>query len=156
MHTLCFQLLCPSMYPMPRWHTKYSMPLLFCMVSGFTKSLTHLVINTLPVVSIITKNIGKAWGYGSVAFLQTLPVYSLLITNLFNMAPVVRIKPNGLQTLLSYDNARENLERNGWHLFIEKFKGFNLQVAQEFSLTFDGCRVKIGDVQLEVTEEFLR
>jgi hypothetical protein len=71
------------------------------------------------------------------------------------MAPVVRVKLNGVQTLLSYDNAREALERNGWHIFIEKFKGFNLQVAQEFALTFDGCREKIGDVQLEVTEEFL-
>jgi hypothetical protein len=126
----------PSTYPMPRWHMKYNMPLLFCMVSGFTKSLTHLVINTLPVVSIITTSIGKARGYGSVAFFQTLPVYSLLITSLFNMAPVVRVEPNGIQTLLSYDNARDDLERNGWHLFIEKFKGFNLRVAQEFALTF--------------------
>jgi hypothetical protein len=67
------------------------------------------------------------------------------------MAPVVRIEPNFVQTLLSYDNAREDLERNGWHLFIEKFQGFNLHVAQEFSLTFDGCRENIGDVQLEVT-----
>ena len=58
-------------------------------------------------------------------------------------------------TLLSYDNAREALERNGWHIFIEKFKSFNLQVAQEFSLTFDGCREKIVNVQLEVTEEFI-
>ena len=71
------------------------------------------------------------------------------------MAPVVRIKPNSIQTLLSYDNTRDDLERNGWHLFIEKFKGFNLRVAQEFALTFDGCREKIGGVQLEVTEEFL-
>jgi hypothetical protein len=47
------------------------------------------------------------------------------------------------------------LERNGWHVFIETFQGFNLQVSQEFALTFDGCREKIGDVQLEVTEEFL-
>ena len=71
------------------------------------------------------------------------------------MAPMVRIEPNGIQTLLSFDDARDNLERNDWHLFIEKFKGFNLRVAQEFALTFDGCRENIGDVQLEVTEDFL-
>jgi hypothetical protein len=71
------------------------------------------------------------------------------------MAPVVRIEPNGIQTLLSYDDAREDLERNGWHVFIRKFQGFNLRVAQEFALSFDGCREKVGDVQLEVTEEFL-
>jgi hypothetical protein len=40
-------------------------------------------------------------------------------------------------------------------LFIKKFQGFNLQVAQEFDLTFDGCRENIGDVQLEVTKYFL-
>jgi hypothetical protein len=74
---------------------------------------------------------------------------------MFTMAPVVRIEPNGIQTLLSYDNARDYLERNGWRVFIEKFKGFNLRVAQEFALTFDNCRAKIGDVQLEVTEDFL-
>jgi hypothetical protein len=75
---------------------------------------------------------------------------------MFSMAPVVRIEPNGIQTLLSYDNARDDLERNGWCLFIEKFKGFNLRVTQEFALTFDGYRENIGDVQLEVTEYFLR
>jgi hypothetical protein len=41
-------------------------------------------------------------------------------------------------------------------LFIEKFKGFNLRVAQEFALAFDGYREKIGDMQLEVIEKFLR
>jgi hypothetical protein len=71
------------------------------------------------------------------------------------MAPVVRVEPNAIQTLLSYDNAREDLERNGWHIFIEKFQGFNLKVLQEFALNFDGCREKISDVQLEVTKEFL-
>jgi hypothetical protein len=71
------------------------------------------------------------------------------------MAPVVRVVPNNIQTLLSYDNARKDLERNGWHIFIEKFQGFNLQVAQEFDLTFDGCREKTGDVQLKVTKEFI-
>ena len=74
---------------------------------------------------------------------------------LFTMAPMVRIELNGIQTLLSYDNAKDDLERNGWRLFIENFKGFNLRVAQEFALAFDGCREKISDVQLEVTEEFL-
>ena len=123
------------------------------MVSGFTNLLTRIVINTLPAIWIITTCIDKAQSYGSVAFLQTLPVCSMLITHPFSMDPMVRVELNGVHTLLSYDNAREDLERNGWHLFIEKFQGFNLQVAQEFALTFDGCREKIGDVQLEVVEE---
>ena len=71
------------------------------------------------------------------------------------MAPVVRVEPNDIQTLFLYDNAREDLERSGWLVFIRKFQGFNLQVAQEFTFSFDGCREKVGDVQLEVTNEFL-
>ena len=71
------------------------------------------------------------------------------------MAPVVRIEPNGIQTLLLYDNARGYLDRSGWLIFIRKFQGFNLQVDQEFTFSFDGCREKFGDVQLEVTEDFL-
>jgi hypothetical protein len=71
------------------------------------------------------------------------------------MAPVVRVEPNGIQTLLLYDDAREDLESNGWLVFLRKFQGFNLQTAQEFTFSFDGCRAKVGDVQLEVTEDFL-
>jgi hypothetical protein len=71
------------------------------------------------------------------------------------MAPVVRVEPNGIQTFLLYDNAREDLERNGWLIFLRKFQGFNLQTAQESALSFYGCRAKVGDVQLEVTEDFL-
>jgi hypothetical protein len=71
------------------------------------------------------------------------------------MAPVIRIEPNGSQTLLLCDDAREDLEGQGWLVFLEKFQGFNLRTAQEFSLSFDGCRAKVGDIQVEVTEEFL-
>jgi hypothetical protein len=47
------------------------------------------------------------------------------------------------------------LKGQGWDIFIKKFKGYNLHVAKEFTQTFDGCREKVGDIQLEVTEEFL-
>jgi hypothetical protein len=71
------------------------------------------------------------------------------------MAPVVRIEPNGNQALLLFDNARKDLENNGWLVFIQRFEGFNLSVAQQFALTFDGCRAKVGDIQLELNEEFI-
>jgi hypothetical protein len=71
------------------------------------------------------------------------------------MAPVIQIEPNGPQTLLLCDDAREDLKNQGWVVFLEKFQGYNLQAAQEFTLTFDGCRAKVGDIQLEITEEFL-
>jgi hypothetical protein len=71
------------------------------------------------------------------------------------MAPVVRIEPNGNQALLMFDNARKDLEANGWLTFVQRFEGFNLFVAQQFALTFDGCRAKVGDIQLEIDEGFI-
>jgi hypothetical protein len=71
------------------------------------------------------------------------------------MAPVVRTEPNGCQALLTFDAAYGDLEEFGWLPFIRKFDGYNLPVARQFALSFDGCRAKVGDVQLEVTEQFL-
>jgi hypothetical protein len=71
------------------------------------------------------------------------------------MAPVVRAEPNGSQVLLTFDGAYADLEEFGWLPFIQKFDGFNIPVARQFALSFDGCRAKIGDLQLEVTEHSL-
>jgi hypothetical protein len=71
------------------------------------------------------------------------------------MAPVVRAEPNGCQVLLTFDGAHSDLEEYGWLSFIRKFDGFNISVARQFALSFDGYRAKIGDVQLEVTEQSL-
>jgi hypothetical protein len=71
------------------------------------------------------------------------------------MAPVVRAEPNGCQALLTFSDACNDLEQNGWLAFIKKFDGFDLAVARQFALSFDGCRAKVGDVQLEITEGFL-
>jgi hypothetical protein len=71
------------------------------------------------------------------------------------MAPVVRAEPNGCQALLMFDGAYSDLEEFGWLPFIRKFDGYNLTVARQFALSFDGCRAKVGDVQLEITEQFL-
>jgi hypothetical protein len=72
-----------------------------------------------------------------------------------SMAPVVRVEPNGNQALLMFDNARQDLEDNGWLTFVKRFEGFNLCVARQFSMTFDGCRAKVGDIQLEIDEQFI-
>jgi hypothetical protein len=87
----------------------------------------------------------------SVQTLTRHPAHRVLLS----MAPVVRIEPNGSQTLLLFDNARKDLENGGWLVFIQRFEGFNLSVAQQFTLTFDGCRAKVGDIQLELNEEFI-
>jgi hypothetical protein len=71
------------------------------------------------------------------------------------MAPVVRAEPNGCQALLTFSGACSDLEQYGWLAFIRKFDGYDLTVARQFALSFDGCRAKVGDVQLEINEEFL-
>jgi len=71
------------------------------------------------------------------------------------MAPIVCVEPNGSQTFLLYDDAIEDLKSQGWFVFLEKFQGYKLQATQEFALTFNGCRAKVGDIKLEVTQEFL-
>jgi hypothetical protein len=71
------------------------------------------------------------------------------------MPHMVRIEPNGSQTLLLFDNAHEYLENSGWLVLIQRFEGFNLSVAQQFILTFEGCRENVGGIQLELNEEFL-
>jgi hypothetical protein len=62
------------------------------------------------------------------------------------MAPVVRAEPNGCQALLMFDGAFNDLKEFGWLAFIRKFDGYNITVAQQFALSFDGCRAKVGDV----------
>ena len=71
------------------------------------------------------------------------------------MAPVVRAEPNGCQALLTFSGAYSDLEDHGWLAFIRKFDDYNFTVAQQFVLSFDGFRAKVGDVQLEITEQFL-
>ena len=71
------------------------------------------------------------------------------------MALVVRDEPNGSQDLLMFESAHSDLEENGWLPFIQKFEGFNLCVARQFALTFDGCRAKVDDIQLEIDEQFI-
>jgi hypothetical protein len=71
------------------------------------------------------------------------------------MAPVIRDEPNGSQALLMFDSVHSDLEEFGWLLFIQNFDVFNPCFAQQFALTFDGCRAKVGDVQLEIDEQFL-
>ena len=72
-----------------------------------------------------------------------------------SMESVARVEPNGKQALLMFDNARQDLADSGWLTFVERFEGFNLCVARQFAMTFDGCRAKVGDVQLDIDEQFI-
>jgi hypothetical protein len=48
-----------------------------------------------------------------------------------------------------------DLKIQGWYVFHKTFEGYNLQVAQAFAQTFDGCREKIGDTYLVLIEGFV-
>jgi hypothetical protein len=54
-----------------------------------------------------------------------------------------------------FDNARQDLADSGWLTFVEPFDSFNLCVARQFAMTFDGCRTKVGNIQLEIDEQFI-
>jgi hypothetical protein len=56
-----------------------------------------------------------------------------------SMAPVMRVEPNGNQTLLTFVNARQDLKDSGWLTFVKRFEGFSLCVERQFAMTFDGC-----------------
>jgi len=66
---------------------------------------------------------------------------------------VVRVDPNGSQSLLSHDDVVDDLNVFGWVKFIKSFEVFNLEFAQDFTKTFYSARAKIGDLQLQVNEE---
>jgi len=62
------------------------------------------------------------------------------------MALMVRIEPNGSQSLLSHDDVVDDILVYGWDGFIRWFEGFDLVVAQDFTQNFDGIRDNIGDL----------
>jgi hypothetical protein len=49
------------------------------------------------------------------------------------MSLVFHIEPNGGQALLSHNGVIDNLKAHGWDVFLKKFEGFNLSVAQAFA-----------------------
>jgi hypothetical protein len=69
------------------------------------------------------------------------------------MAPIVKIEMNGSHDILSHDDVMDDLIVFGWVKFIQSFEGFDLEITQDFAKTFDGARAKIGDLQLQVSEE---
>jgi len=69
------------------------------------------------------------------------------------MALVVRIEPNALKTLLTHDDVTNRLSQVIWLGFVQSFKGFNIEVAREFAKNFDGTKVRVWDVYLQVDQE---
>jgi hypothetical protein len=97
---------------------------LFCF-HGIHSDLSLLPFSSKPIVTL------------------NRPCYSLFE---LIMVIVVRVETNGSQALLLHDDVSEDLKNQGWDMFIKKFQGYNLQVAKEFTLTFDGYGEKVGDI----------
>jgi hypothetical protein len=100
------------------------------MVSIHSTTLANIGINTYLASRATSTCFEKTVGVGPVSTLSNpLTVYPA--DCVFSpLAPVVFIEPNGIQTLLLFDNAHEDLESNGWLVFIQKFEGFNFVVTQ--------------------------
>jgi hypothetical protein len=95
-------------------------------------------------------------------FLSLLPFkpknilsYPYYIMVAFFMDLVIPLDPNGCKELLSHDDVIKELKIQGWDVFLKRCEGYNLQVAKAFAQTFDGCREKIGDTELDLTEGLL-
>ena len=46
---------------------------------------------------------------------------------------------------------RESFERVGYMNFCQKIQGFNEQVTKDFTLHFDGVKMKVGYLQFAIT-----
>ena len=85
------------------------------MASIYTIFLTRITLTLLPrISSCLCIVLGKLKENGYVSVLSNPIAKSPVVFLLLDMAPVVRIEPNGVQTLLLFDNAQEDLERNDW------------------------------------------
>jgi hypothetical protein len=103
---------------------------MFCMVSIHSITLARITINVFLAPRATSACFEKTLGISPVSTLSNpLTNYSVDCV-LSAMALVVRIEPNGVQMLLLSDNTSEDLESNGWLVFIQKFNGFNLTVTQ--------------------------
>jgi len=83
------------------------------MVSIHSTTLARIGINACLASRATSACFEKIVGIGPVS-IPSNPLTGYLVDRVLPaMAPVVRIEPNGVQMLLLFDNAREDLESNG-------------------------------------------
>ena len=116
-------------FELPRRRRLYISKWLFCMVSFHSTTLARIGINTCLASWATSACFEKTVGTGLVPSLSILLTVYPVHCVLFPMAPVVHIEPNGVQMLLLFDNTHEDLESNGWLVFIKRIEGFNLVVS---------------------------
>jgi hypothetical protein len=66
---------------------------------------------------------------------------------------IVIFEHQGLKLVNADPTIRVSFEQVGCIKFSEKLQGYNMQVEKEFALSFDGIRAKVGNLQLQVSED---
>jgi hypothetical protein len=66
---------------------------------------------------------------------------------------IVRVEPQGLNFLNANPKIRASFEQVGCIKFCKKIHGYNRQVAREFAENFNGTKTKVGNLQLQVSED---
>ena len=68
------------------------------------------------------------------------------------MGALLRAEPEGPKFMEGYPQVKIMLRKARWLQFIQKFKGYNKEVAKTFARSFDGIEAEIGDFKFTVTE----
>ena len=71
------------------------------------------------------------------------------------MAPVSRFQLIGDEYLNAASECQELVVKVGWLRFLQKLSGFNLEISREFTTSFDGMKSQVGDIVLQLIEEFV-
>ena len=71
------------------------------------------------------------------------------------IAHVSRFELMGDEYLDTAPKCHELVVKVGWLGFLLKFSGFNLAISRAFVASFDGMKVKVGYIVLQLMEEFI-
>jgi hypothetical protein len=55
----------------------------------------------------------------------------------------------------AYPKCYKIFQKAGWLSFLQKFQGYNEKVARPFAQAFYGRRVRIGELEMEITKDFI-
>jgi len=60
-----------------------------------------------------------------------------------------------LEALLEYEATKYIFQKVGWESFLKKFDGYDDMITLQFALHFHGGLAKVGELEFEVTEQFI-
>jgi hypothetical protein len=66
---------------------------------------------------------------------------------------IVRFEPQHLILVNAIPTIRVSFEQVGCIRFCEKLQGYNMLMAKEFALRFNGIGAKVGNIQFHVSED---